>query len=62
MHRFRFEESKVTKDGTTFVQNEEFWGFVFWAVNPWLMGRVLKRTYEGFNEDLKGKVEGMEEG
>lgn len=62
VHTFTFEESKVTKGGTTFVQNEEFWGYMYWAMSPWLMGRILKTTYEGFNEDLKRRVEGMEDG
>ena len=57
-----FEESKVTKGGTTFVQKEEFWGYLFWVMNPWLVGRVVKTTYEGFNEDLKRGVEGTREG
>lgn len=52
----------MTPGGTTLVQSEEFWGVLFWALSPWLMGRVLKTTYEGFNEDLKRGVEGTEEG
>ena len=52
----------MTQGWTTLEQNEEFGGFMFWAMNPWLMGRMLKTTYEGFNEDLKRGVEGMKEG
>lgn len=44
------------------MQREEFWGVLFWAMSPGLVARVLKTTYEGFNEDLKRGVEGMEEG
>lgn len=62
MHTFTFEDSKVARGGgTTLVQREEFWGVLFWAMSPWLVGRVLKTTYEGFNEDLKRGVEGMKE-
>lgn len=52
----------MTKGGMTISQNEEFWGFMFWAMSPWLMERILKTTYEGFNEDLKRRVEMMKEG
>ena len=59
---FRFEESEVTGGGTTFVHNEEFRGVLFWVMEPWVMGRILATTYEGFNADLKRGVEGMREG
>lgn len=58
LHTFTFEESEVTRGGTTLVQKEEFWGVLYWVMNPWLAGRMIKTTYEGFNEDLKRAVEG----
>lgn len=61
-HTFTFEESEVTPGGTTLGQSEEFAGVLFWAMSPWLMGRILKTAYEGFNEDLKRGVEGTTEG
>lgn len=57
-----FEQSKVTRGDTTLAQDEEFGRFVFWAISPWLMDRVLKMRYERFNEDLKRRVKGMKEG
>ncbi|CAD6563938.1 MAG: hypothetical protein ASARMPRED_002575 [Alectoria sarmentosa] len=61
VHTFTFEDSNATPGGTTLVQSEEFWGVLFWAMNPWLMGRLLRTAYEGFNEDLKKGVEGAKE-
>lgn len=52
----------MTPGGTTLGQSEEFAGVLFWAMSPWLMGRILKTAYEGFNEDLKRGVEGTTEG
>lgn len=58
-HTFLFEASKETPGGTTFVQKEEFEGLLSVVMHPWLMGRSLLLGYEGFNRDLKKKVEGM---
>ena len=52
----------MTPGGTTLVQSEEFWGVLSWAMSPWLMGRLLRTAYEGFNEDLKRGVEGVKGG
>lgn len=58
LHTFCFEPSKVTKGGTTFIQKEEYTGWLSFLVQSWLAGRSLYLAYLEFNADLKKKVEG----
>jgi hypothetical protein len=58
LHTFEFQPSKVTEGGTTFVQKEEFEGALSFLMQGWLVGRPLLKGYNGFNADLKKRVEG----
>lgn len=45
-HSFSFTESKVTPDGTTFMQREDFSGILAWYMKPGMLGG--KDTTKGF--------------
>jgi hypothetical protein len=63
-HIFRFEESKLTPGGTTFVQEEKFSGAMTWMIGEGAVAGMVgfrKTTVEGFeslNGDLKRACEG----
>jgi hypothetical protein len=59
LHTFEFQPSKVTEGGTTFVQREEFEGLMSFLLQSWLLGRPLVKGYNGFNADLKRKVQSL---
>lgn len=63
-HAFRFEPSSKNPGGTTFVQEEKFWGLLsFFMGDGWLARLVglkerTKTGFEGYNQDLKAWCEG----
>lgn len=57
-HFFRFEPSKKTPGGTTFVQGEHFTGALsFLMGETWSYGKSTKAMFEKLNESLKKKME-----
>jgi hypothetical protein len=57
-HQFRFEPSKITPGGTTFVQAEKFSGILtFMIAEGTGFWKSTKEGFEGFNEDLKKRCE-----
>lgn len=57
-HVFRFEDSKETQAGTTFVQSEEFSGVLSLISREGSkMYTETKAGFEGFNKDLKARCE-----
>lgn len=62
-HSFSFRPSTDSSNpgGTTFIHAEEFQGLMSFLVGPtWVMGKQTRANYEAFNEELKGRVEGMQ--
>jgi hypothetical protein len=60
-HCFRFEPSKITPGGTTFVQSEKFSGVLsFLIAEGTAFAKQTREGFEGFNGDLKKKCESME--
>ncbi|KAK5211511.1 hypothetical protein LTR41_002972 [Exophiala xenobiotica] len=58
-HYFRFEESKQTPGGTTFIQGEDFSGLLSFLNGPtWSSGKQTLNMFQAFNESLKKRVEG----
>lgn len=59
-HSFQFEPSVKTPGGTRLVQKEEISGLLSFIFREgWAMERKMKAGFEGFNEDLKRRVEGQ---
>ncbi|KAF2711072.1 hypothetical protein K504DRAFT_532779 [Pleomassaria siparia CBS 279.74] len=58
VHGFHFGNSERTSGGTTFVQKEEFGGFLGWLLKRLLNQDNLKAQFEEFNNALKSVVEG----
>ncbi|EME44953.1 hypothetical protein DOTSEDRAFT_52361 [Dothistroma septosporum NZE10] len=58
-HGFKFQDSKTSPGGTTFVHEEEFYRLlaVIMILPLGLYGKTEK-GFEAFNEDLKRRVEG----
>lgn len=57
-HSFCFEASNVTPGGTTFVQSEEFSGFLAFLLDPRRMfGKQTMENFERVNVDLKRRCE-----
>jgi len=55
-HQFRFEPSKKTPGGTTFVQAEKFSGILSFLIAEGTgFWKSTKEGFEGFNADLKAK-------
>lgn len=48
-----------TPGGTTFVQTEEYSGLLAFAMAPSLAGRKIVGQFDGFNGNLKKRVEEM---
>jgi len=59
LHSFRFRPSKTTLGWTTFVQDEEYRGLLAFIMSPSLGGKKIQRQFEGFNKDIKARVEGL---
>lgn len=60
-HAFKFQPSATTQGHTTLVQEEVFTGLLSFLVAPtWSMGKQTQAGFEGFNRELKMKVEGEE--
>ena len=57
-HAFRWEPSKTSPGGTTFVNEENFSGLMSFLMMP-MFGYGPTKNFEAFNEDLKKKVESM---
>ncbi|KIW53908.1 hypothetical protein PV05_06316 [Exophiala xenobiotica] len=58
-HYFRFEESKQTPGGTTFINGEDFAGLLSFLYGPtWSSGKQTLNMFQAFNESLKKRVEG----
>ena len=63
LHVFRFDASTRTAGGTTFVQEETFMGVMAFMMGPGMPGgKLMKGYFEGFNADLKRRVESLGEG
>ncbi|KAI9719966.1 MAG: hypothetical protein M1828_006004 [Chrysothrix sp. TS-e1954] len=61
-HSFRFLPSEETPGHTTLVQQEEFSGMLSFLVGPtWSGGKETTANFEGFNGELKARVEGSQE-
>lgn len=59
-HSFRFEPSRTTPGATTFVQAEEFSGILsFLIADGTKFAKTTKAGFEGFNADLKARVESL---
>jgi len=57
-HQFRFEPSKKTPGGTTFVQAERFSGILLFLIaDGTKFSKTTKAGFEGFNADLKARCE-----
>ena len=56
-HSFRFEPSKVTPNGTTFVNSEESYRLMYWLAPLLAKGTTAK--FEELNRDLKARVESL---
>jgi hypothetical protein len=57
-HAFRFEPSKTTSGGTTFIQEENFSGVLKFMISEGSkMEKETRTNFEGFNEDLKARCE-----
>ena len=54
-HSFRFESSKITLNGTTFVNSKKHFRLLYWLA-PLLVGNMTM-NFEEFNRDLKARVE-----
>lgn len=60
-HSFRFEPSKTNPGETTFVQAENFSGILSFLIKEGTgFARTTREGFEGFNGDLKRRVEGLE--
>ncbi|TVY35466.1 hypothetical protein LSUB1_G005194 [Lachnellula subtilissima] len=59
LHTFSFEPSKVAEGGTTFVHKEEFSGAMAFLMQSWLVGWSMPGKFDGFNRDLKKRVENL---
>ncbi|MCJ1404386.1 hypothetical protein MMC11_007611 [Xylographa trunciseda] len=62
-HAFRFRPSTTSPGHTNFVHEEEFSGMLSFLIGPsWSEGKKTKAGYEGFNRELKERVEGLPRG
>jgi len=62
-HAFRFRPSAFSPGHTVLVQEEQFSGMLSFLVGPtWSGGKKTKAAYEGFNCELKERVEGLPQG
>ncbi|TVY45928.1 hypothetical protein LOCC1_G002820 [Lachnellula occidentalis] len=59
LHTFSFEPSEVAAGGTTFVHKEEFSGAMSFLMQSWLVGWSMPGKFDGFNRDLKKRVESL---
>lgn len=58
--RFYFKESKKTPGGTTLAQSEDIKGLLaFMFTENSKQGKIAKEAMEGFNVDIKAKVESL---
>ncbi|TVY15999.1 hypothetical protein LARI1_G005719 [Lachnellula arida] len=57
LHIFSFEPSRVAVGGTTFVQQEQFSGAMAFLMR--VLGWSMPGKFDGFNGDLKKRVESL---
>jgi hypothetical protein len=57
-HSFHYEAIEGGEK-TLFKQTEIFSGVLWWAMSPSLLGGKILAGFEQLNEDLKGRVEGL---
>jgi hypothetical protein len=60
-HSFKFEPSKTTTDGTTFINTEKVSGHLGFLLTPFA-DKISKSTepMDNFNQNLKRRIEGKE--
>ncbi|KAH6951839.1 hypothetical protein DER45DRAFT_577181 [Fusarium avenaceum] len=57
-HMFSWRPSTKTPGGTTFIQNEKWRGLLTFLWKPnWFMGKKTRKSFEGFNAELKKEAE-----
>jgi hypothetical protein len=57
-HMFSWRPSTKTPGGTTFIQSEKWRGLLTFLWKPnWFMGKKTRKSFEGFNAELKKEAE-----
>ncbi|KAH7392308.1 hypothetical protein DE146DRAFT_758035 [Phaeosphaeria sp. MPI-PUGE-AT-0046c] len=59
-HYFRFLDSHITPNGTTFVHGEDYDGWMSWLFSDGIFGLgrgIALKMYNGFAEDVKKRME-----